>query len=201
MSTAQQEARSIALDIKRRIEQGEWTDKLPTYRQLAEGEYRTTQATISKAVQTLRVWGVVITRPGGSVRIRPPKPVRVVVPGEIADWTAEDIGTEEMPTFSWIKRELDQADDATVWRQRRLLKTGDGVLCIEDIYTVEKAHSGVVGPDGGFHCVRTWIPADEEQKLLGMHDFVPVLALLTRTEGAVVVRIFPGDRVEAATRD
>lgn len=186
-------ARSVAKDLARRVEAGEWADQIPTYRALVE-EYGVSSATVSKAVQELRVKGLVVTRPGGTIRVRPPKPVRLLVPSEDGQWTCGEVEYEEMSPFSWAAREL--GNEGALWRRRVLESDEEGPLCIEDAFSRSRPDGGLLGPYAPSHRIRVTLPSPEEAELLHRPAQVPVLLTLNTLGDVVVQRMYSGDRVE-----
>lgn len=60
----------VANDVERRINEGEFTAKLPSERSLAE-EYGTAYTTVRHAMELLRKRGVIITRHGRGTFVKP----------------------------------------------------------------------------------------------------------------------------------
>jgi DNA-binding GntR family transcriptional regulator len=197
-------ANEVANDLAQRIKAGEWPRegteqerRFLTQEQIRE-HYDTTPVTVQRAIRILRVRGLIVTRPGGGSFIRPPKPLRITIPGEDeGSWNSSAPAAEAMAPFSWVMDELGLSESDEVHRARRTLARNGVVYAILDAYTAtEGTEVEMVGETAPADRIRTWLPSDEEARLLGMPQEVPVLALLNRVEGGVVVRIFPGDRME-----
>ncbi|MER6605646.1 hypothetical protein ABT282_06965 [Streptomyces sp. NPDC000927] len=198
-------AHEVATHLAQRIETGEWPrtgsedERRFLTRDQIRSEYETTLATVDAVIRILRTKGLIVTRQGMGTFTRPPKPHRLTVPGQDDGvWTKSDVPVREsMEALSWVKGELSLDDGDDVHRTRWVLSRNGEVYAIADAYSaVEDAEIEVVEGVAAWSRVRTWLPSDDEARVLGMPQEVPVLAFLNPVENGVVVRIFPGDRAE-----
>jgi DNA-binding GntR family transcriptional regulator len=188
----------IATDLRRRIESNEWQpgEKMPSTRDLSEQYEGLSLTSLNRIINTLRTWGLVVTRPRQGMFRRPPKPLRTVLPSEPMDFSTVDPVRMTVPAFSWVAEELGVDKDTLVHRTRWVVTVGESVWCLSDVYTLEEFSGEVPSPDAGCDRVRVSLPHVDEAELLVMPPEVPVMILLNTFDGGVVQRMIPGDRVE-----
>ncbi|ONK12709.1 GntR family transcriptional regulator [Streptomyces sp. MP131-18] len=151
--------RVIAEDLRKEIRAGAFPpgEKLPSERQLAE-RFDTTRATVRKAVALLRAEGLVVSRQGAGVIVRPHPQVRMLGAGAnyrarratgVSHYNAE-AAAQGKRAAQHIRDVTDEAPAPPEMADRLGVKAGAAVVARRLFFTVEEEPTQLV--DG--YCAR-----------------------------------------------